>query len=254
VVAVVATTALAAWGCRRRTVDTTISPERMQRYEANMLRHAERDTGCPAAQLSPQLIHSDPRVYAVYGCDQPIEYWLRCSRNNRRCSWRHVPRLHEQAAPMLGCQPESVQIQPTQAPNIRYASGCGASMAFAIQCNAAACGWTQTVAPQGGGGVIVVPQQQAQAQAQPAGPAQAPPAGAPANALQSQVQTQREAILSCVDDATLMLRLRWTADGQVIIQLPPELVGTAAEGCIQAAVGALQVQAQEPGEIAVPLQ
>lgn len=249
-IAVLAIAMVGAFGCRRRRARGTIEPRRMARYEENMLRHAQRDTGCSAAQLSPQLIHPDPRVYSVLGCAQPVEYWLECNEAKTRCRWRDVPRLHEQAAQILGCQPEMVQQQPTQTPNVRWATGCGQRVAFAMQCNAAACGWAQTAAPQGAGGVVVVPQQQTGAQATAQVPAQAPPE----QALQSQVQTQREAILSCVDSGTLTLRLRWTADGQVIVQLPPELVGTAAEGCIQAAIGALTVSAQQAGELEVPLQ
>lgn len=249
-VAAVTFSVVGVWGCRSRSSET-IDPRRLARYERSMLRHAARDTGCPAGQLIPQVIQQQPRVYTVLGCHEPVEYWLECSARGR-CRLRDVPRLTEQAASLLGCQPAMIQQQPTQMPNVRYAIGCGASLAFAIQCNSAACGWAQTIAPQGAGGVVVVnpapqePQRVVVAREEPAAP--------PEDALQSQVQTHREAIMSCVDAASLTLRLRWTADGQVVVQLPAELIGTAAEGCIQAAVGALQVSAHQAGEIVVPLE
>lgn len=253
VVAMVAVAAWAAMGCGGRRA--RVRAARMQQYEREMMRHAQRDTGCHASQLSPQQIHPDPRVYTVLGCAQPVEYWLQCGPRGLRCRLRDVPPLNRIASASLQCPPEMIQPQPTQSPMIRYATGCGRTAPYTMQCNAAACGWAQTGAVQAaGGGVYVVPQAQAQeapAQQQVVVQGQA---AAPAATLQTQVQTQREAILSCIDSATVTLRLRWTSDGQVSVQLPPELVGTAAEGCIQAAVGALRVSAQQSGEIMVPLQ
>src|SRR5690606_5837206 len=107
--------------------------------------------------------------------------------------------------------------------------------------------------PQGAGAVVAAappPQQQQPVVVAPP----APPPQPPSAVLQSQVQQQREAILSCVDSPSLTLRLRWTADGQVILQMPQELLGTAAEGCLQALLGGMRVVAQADGEIVVPLQ
>ncbi len=256
VVGVAALAALGATGCHRR--GGPIRDARMERYTQNMLREAARDTGCALGQLTPTQIASQPAVFTVTGCTAPIEYWLQCGSRNRHCRWQNVPMLNESATASLSCDPQLIQQQPTQAPNVRYATGCGRTAPFTMSCNGAACGWSQTGPVQGAsptvaqppsGGVVVVPQQQAQAVPPPQQPVQAPP-----NALQVQVQAQREAILSCVDDGSLNLRLRWTADGQVIIQLPPSLIGTAAEGCIQAVLGGMRVQAQASGEVVVPIQ
>lgn len=227
---------------------------RMMVYEHQLLRHAQRDTGCPAQQLTPQQINQEPPVYTFLGCDQPVEYWLMCD-HRAHCRPHDVPRLNNIASGALACPPGAIQQQPTQNPTMRYATGCGRTAPFTIQCGGGGCSWQQTGPAQGAGGGAYAgpppPQQPPQQVIVTEPPAQGP---APAATLQTQVQTQREAILSCIDDATLVLRLRWTADGQVIIQLPPELAGTAAEGCIQAAIGALRVSAQQAGEVEVPLQ
>lgn len=240
---------LGASGCGRRArIAAARADSRFARYERNLMRLGARDTGCAPAQLQAQMVQSEPGVYAVIGCSQPVDYWLRCGRRNR-CQWERVPLLNETAAPSLQCAPQMIQQQPSQAPNVRYAAGCGQMQPFTITCNPGGCMWAAAGPPQPAGAPA---QQQVAVQTQ----AQAPPAQGPADpaALQSQVQAQREAILSCIDSGTLSLRLRWTADGQVILQLPAELQGTAAEGCIQAAVGALRVSAQQAGEVVVPLQ
>ncbi len=242
-IGVAAIAALGGTGCRSRAV---VNDARMARYRESMIRDAARDTGCSPGQLVPSQIAAQPAVYTVTGCASPIEYWLECGRRGR-CRWRNVPTLNESAATSLQCAPQTIQQQPSQAPNVRYATGCGRTAPFTMSCNSVACGWAQsgpvqTVGPtveQGpAGGVVVVPQEQ---------PTQAP-------ALQAQVQAQREAILSCIDDGSLTIRLRWTADGQVVVQLPPELVGTAAEGCVQAVLGGMRVQAQASGEVVIPIQ
>jgi hypothetical protein len=248
-IGVAAVAALGATGCHSRAV---VNDARMERYRESMLRDAARDTGCSPGQLTPMQISAQPAVFTVTGCAAPIEYWLQCSRR-RRCRWQHVPTLNEAAAASLGCAPQMVQQQPSQAPNVRFASGCGRTAPFTMTCNGVACGWAQTgpvaaaaapgpvVAQPPSGGVVVVPQQQ-------------PQGSPPPNAVQTQVLAQREAILSYIDDGTLTLHLRWTADGQVVVEVPPALVGTAAEGCVQAVLGGMRVQAQASGEVVVPIQ
>ena len=242
--------ALGASGCGRRARIARIAAgqadSRFQRYERNLMRLGARDTGCPEAQLQAQMVQAEPGVYAVIGCAQPFDYWLRCGRRNR-CQWVRVPLLNESAAPSLQCAPQMIQQQPSQAPNVRYAAGCGRIQPFTVSCNPGGCMWAAAGPPQ-----AAAPPQQQQVVVRPPTTQGQPPAD-PA-ALQSQVQAQREAILSCIDSGTLSLHLRWTADGQVILQLPVELQGTAAEGCIQAAVGALRITAQQAGEVVVPLQ
>jgi hypothetical protein len=243
-VVVAAAAVLGGTGCHRRAV---VSDARLQRYAERLIREAARDTGCDAGQLAPSQIAAQPAVFTVTGCAHPIEYWLECSRRGR-CRWRNVAGLNEAAAASLACAPPSIRQQPSQAPNVRFASGCGRTAPFTMTCNGVACGWSQsgpvqaqagvpTVAQPPSGGVVVVPQQQPVP-----------------NAIQSQVQAQREAILSCVDDGNLTLTLRWTADGQVLVQLPPELVGTAADGCVQAVLGGMRVRAQASGQVVVPIQ
>lgn len=249
IAALVGLAALGGAGCRPRVV--SIDDARVARYTENLVRHAARDTGCHASQLVPQRIAVQPAVFTVTGCAQPIEYWLRCRRNY--CSWRHVPTLNEAAVSSLQCPAHAIQQQLTEAPNVRMAVGCGRAQPFTIVCNGVACGWAPSGPAQVTASVAVAP---APTSAQPA-VAVAPPAPAPqppSAVLQTQVQQQREAILSCVDSAAITLRLRWTPDGQVIVQLPPELLGTAAEGCVQAVLGGLRVVAQGAGEIVVPIQ
>ncbi|HEY8431125.1 MAG TPA: hypothetical protein VIL20_22250 [Sandaracinaceae bacterium] len=236
--------ALMAGACRTQVVVRT--DPRTERYTRHLIQIAARDTGCHPSALVPTQIASQPAVFTVTGCQAPVEYWLQCGRRN--CRWRRVARLEESAAASLGCAPTMIAVQPTQTPNVRYASGCGRTASFTVVCNGAACGWAPTGPVQG---------------AVAAAPAQPPPATAvvvpgpepaPPTAIQSQLQAQREAILSCVDSGPLTLRVRWTADGQVLVQLPPEMVGTAAEGCVQAVLGGLRVTAQAAGEIVVPIQ
>lgn len=244
---VIALIAAAAGGCAGRRA--RLEARRYERYTRNLVNTASQQTGCPAAALTPQQIADGPPVFTVTGCTTPIEYWLECrGRGNRNCDWRNVALLNEAAAMPLGCPPQGIQQQLTAAPNMRYATGCGRTAAFTIACNGAACGWAQSSPVQGGTGMVVMQQPQPQVGPQP------PPPQSPDAAIQAQVQMHREAILSCLDEGSITLRLRWTADGQVLIQLPANLAGTAAEGCINAVLGALRVAASAPGEVTVPVQ
>ena len=252
VLATLCLTLIGAWGCRRRRPPVTASGALNARYERTLLRHAARDTGCSAGQLSTLQVHAAPPVWSVTGCTTPIEYWLQCSRRNR-CRWRPVPLLNEAAAPQLQCPPQAIQQQPSQQPNVRFAAGCGRQQPFTVACNGAGCGWAPAGPPQQMGGQAVAqqqPQQQPQGQPQTV----TVQVTTPSTNLQSQIEAQREAILSCIDGAAVTLRVRWTSEGQVILQLPPELVGTVAEACVQAAVGSLTVAADQGGEVVIPLQ
>jgi hypothetical protein len=252
----VAFVALASIGCGRRTV--VITGARYEQYEANLLRFAARDTGCHPSQLVPQQIASDPPVLTVTGCAQPVEYWLRCVRGGRNCRWLQIPPVTHQASPLLACPPEMVAPQPGPAPHVRFASGCGRGVQLAMTCNTAACGWAPVGPVQVMGVAAAPPPVQAPPmQSSATVVVQAPPVSAASpmgGSVQAQLEAQREALLSCVDAGSVVLRMRWTADGQVIAQLPPELVGTAADGCIQAVLGSVRVQAQAAGEIVLPLQ
>jgi hypothetical protein len=249
IILAVALAAVAATGCRSRA---SRDARMMARYERNVIRYAARDTGCSANQLTPQQITQEPAVVTVTGCTTPIEYWLDCrGRGGRYCRWHNVPHLNESAAQALACPPQAIQQQLTQSPNVRYATGCGRTGMFTMMCNGAACGWALSGPVQGGPMVAGPP---GQVGAPPPNVPVPPPGQQPSNILSSQVQLQREAILSCVDEGSLTLNLRWTADGQVLVQLPPHLQGTAAEGCIQAVVGSLRVSAQAAGEVSVSVQ
>ncbi len=248
VVALIALTAVGTMGCGRRA--RRIQNALHARYQQNLVRLAARDTGCPPQALSSGQIAQD--VYTVTGCSQPVEYLLACGRRGRRCRWIRIAPLNEAAAAALQCQPQMVQQQPTQMPNTRYAVGCGRQAAFSMQCAGRSCGWAMSGPPQG-----VAPTVAVQPQGQPAPPqayVAAPAAQGGAAAVQSQLMTQREAILSCVDVGSINVTVRWTAQGAVQIALPPELVGTAAAGCIQAAVGTLRIVTQQAGEITIPVQ
>src|SRR5690606_35567755 len=118
-------------------------------------------------------------------------------------------------------------------------------------CNQVACGWTPSGPAQALANAAPPPPPP---QPQPTVVPPPPVAAAPSALIESQVRQQREAILSCVDSPSLTLRMRWTADGQVIVQMPQELLGTAAEGCLQALLGGMRVAAQAGGEIVVPVQ
>lgn len=246
VVVLVALVGASAFGCRRHVV---VEDGRGMRYQRNLIRYAVRDTDCPAAQLTPMQIGAQPDVYTVTGCTFPVEYWLQCGRG-RHCRWQRVPTLNEQAAASLACQPQLIQQQLTQAPNVRIAAGCGRQATFQIACNGAACGWALASGIQGGaaapppsyGGTAVQPTAQ---------PAAAPPETA---ALQAQLSAHREAIMSCIDQPGVNLTIRWTAQGLVQIALPPELAGSAAEGCVQAALGTLRIAATQAGQVTIPVQ
>lgn len=146
VVAIVALMAAGAFGCHRRAV---VQDGRAERYQRHLMRYAARDTGCNEAQLVPSQIGQQPGVYTVTGCSFPVEYWLECGRGGRHCRWRRIPTLNEQAATSLGCQPQLIQQQLTQAPNVRIAAGCGQQASFQMLCNGAACGWAMTGPAQG---------------------------------------------------------------------------------------------------------
>ncbi len=250
VVALVALMAAGAFGCRRHVV---VQDGRAARYQQHLIRYAARDTGCQAGQLTPMQIGQQPGVYTVTGCSFPVEYWLQCGRRGRHCRWRRIPTLNEQAAATLACQPQMIQQQFTQAPNVRVAAGCGRQATFQIACNGEACGWAMagpiggaaaaTPPPGYGGATVVQPTTQ---------PAAGPPVDT--TAVQAQLQQHREAILSCIDGPGVNLTVRWTAQGVVQIALPPELAGSAAEGCIQAALGTLRIAASQAGQITVPVQ
>ncbi|MBX3272753.1 MAG: hypothetical protein KF729_21000 [Sandaracinaceae bacterium] len=244
-IALAALTVTAALGCGRRHTVVVRDAGRGQRYQESLIRLAARDTGCHPGQLTPMQIGQEPGVYTVTGCTVPMEYWLHCVRRGRNCQWRRIPTLNEQAAPLLGCAPQMIQQQFTQAPNVRLAAGCGRQGTFQMGCNGAACGWGMTGAVGGGGapppgyggGVAVEPT--------------AAQGGQETAALSAQLQQQREAILSCVDQPMVNLTLRWTAQGIVQVALPPEMAGSAAEGCIQAALGTLRVAASQPGQLSI---
>jgi len=241
VVAVLALVIMSAWGCGRRAVVQDGSSARQQR---ELLAYGERHTGCPAGQLQTVMIGQSPAVWSVMGCTQPREYWLNCAR--RRCRWERVHTLNEIAARTMQCPPQMIQQQLTQSPNLRVATGCGQQMTYGMQCNGRDCDWAPTgaaapVAASSGGGTPVTPT----AQPQPS---------ASGGSLTGQLQAQREAILTCTDRDTIELTLRWTADGMVQVQLPPDLAGSAAEGCIQAALANLRVQAEQAGSVTIPVQ
>jgi hypothetical protein len=244
-----------AAGCRGR------SPQAMaDRYTRNLLVLASRDSGCAPAQLQIQQIH--PEVYSVAGCTIPYEYWLRCNARNR-CAWERVMTVNEAASTVMSCPLNMVQQSPTADPTTRYATGCGRSAVFGIQCAAVGmgCGWvSRGAAPSG---PVIVEQgtiPNAQRDPQVLVVPQPPPATldvqiqAPAASVQAQVMAQREALLSCVDGSSMSLTLRWTPQGQVQLQAPPQIAGTAAEGCMQAVVGTLHVQAAGAGQTIVALQ
>lgn len=252
VVGLLAAVAVGAWGCRRHR-PAIHNGQLSERYERSLLRLASRETGCEEAMLSPALLtRGDPAVYTVSGCQQPVEYWLRCRTPRAvRCDWERVTPLAETAAANMQCTANAMSQQPTQQPTTRYASGCGRQAPFTISCNAVGCGWAMSGPIEGAGPPVAAGDSQVAVQTGQPGQG-----GAPGQNLQQQLMTQRDAIMSCLDDVSgLALTLRWTAQGQVILQIPQELTNTAAEGCIRAAVGALQVPPQaQPGEVTVNLQ
>lgn len=247
----VAIFAVAALGCGRRAVVRDGSARGHQR---NLVRLAARATGCQGNQLQPTMIGANPPVWSVMGCSFPVEYWLSC--RGRRCHWQPIPTLNEQAAAPLQCQPQMIQQQLTQAANMRVATGCGRQGTFAVACNGTACGWAmaQSQAPAAMPVPAAPPAALPPPQAGTAVTATAAPTAADQSAVNTELSNQREAILSCIDTPTVNLTVRWTADGLVQIQLPPELTGSAAEGCIQAAVGTLRITAQRAGQLTVPVQ
>ncbi|MCB9595161.1 MAG: hypothetical protein H6719_20760 [Sandaracinaceae bacterium] len=251
-VALVALTAVGTYGCHRRVV---VNHAQASRYQRNLLRYAQRDTGCQAGQLTPVQIGQQPDVFTVTGCTFPVEYWLSCGRRGRRCSWQRIPTLNEQAAAPLQCQPQMIQQQLTQNPNVRVAGGCGNQGTFQMACNGQACGWA-LAGPIAGQAVATAPPPPAYQGGAGGGVAVQPTAqpGQETAAVQAQLQSQREAILSCIDGPGINLTVRWTAQGLVQIALPPEMAGSAAEGCIQAALGTLRVAATQAGQVTIPVQ
>ena len=263
-------------GCRRRG-PRTANGGLSVRYQRNLLRLAARATGCSEVQLTPMQIGAGPDVYTVTGCQTPVEYWLRCGRRGRRCRWEQLPTLNQQAAAALQCQPQMIQQQLTQQPNTRVATGCGRQAMFGVACNGESCGWAMASNLQTAGGAGQIPPPPAQplppppATASVASPPAAasvasPPATASvapapaatatgaAGAVIGQLQAQREAILSCTEAPSIDLTIRWTAQGQLLVQLPQGQAGTPAEGCIQAALGTVQVPPQQAGEVTVRVQ
>lgn len=243
--AVLTLSLLVAGGCRRRAPLGSPGGGLDHREYSQLMRYATRHTGCGEAVLTPTLISTAPNVYSVTGCAQPVEYWQHCSR--RRCRWRRIEPAHETAAEWLQCQPTMVQQQMTAAPTTRTVVGCGQALTLTLGCDGRTCVWNPAMQGQ--------QQVYAQTPAAPPPPRDVQVGGGASMLLSAQVQAQREAVLSCVDPgASLTLSLRWTAEGSVLLQLPPELAGTASEGCIQAALGALQVAAQAPGQVRVPVR
>lgn len=240
---------LSGCGRRRSILD---NPRYVQRFERQLIGLAAVESGCPPTSVVP--VRVDRQLWVTNTCNAPREYTIECGRRN--CQWRPVPTLADAAAPLLSCQPQMVQQQvlnPTQ----RNAVGCGRAAPFVLSCQSPSlCGWSAAgpvvaqqvgvagvsagAPPTSGGVTVQVPS--------------APPAAAPSSNLQQQIQNQREAVLSCIEGTTLTLRLRWGPDGQVIIMLPEQMIGTVAEQCIQAVLGGLTVQTDVAGEIVVPLQ
>lgn len=246
---VLAALVLGACGGSRSPLD---NPRLLARYERNLPAAAARDSGCAPGAITATRVARE--VWVAQTCNLPIEYRIECA--GRSCNWIRLPTLNEQAAPLLQCQPQLIQQQPAGVPTVRVASGCGRQATFSLTCNGPACGWSATSA------VVTLAPQTVDPVA-PLGSEPAPPrvttsggeGGDPSASLQSQVELQRDALMSCIEGAegTITLTLRWTGDGRVNIVLPPQMAGTVAEGCIQAILGALSVSAQSPGEVVVPL-
>ena len=241
---------LSVSGCGRGR--HAIAPNGLSAHEHELLlATASQTTGCPAGALSAEAISSTPVVMTVTGCGAPVEMLQVCGRRGRRCQWEPLARIEESAAGALQCPPQQIQQQPGQMPNQRWVQGCGRSAGFALNCGGAMCAWAQAGPVQmQGPAQFQAPQQQQQQTVTVQGNGSMNPGGN----LEAQVAAQREILMSCIDSGNLVLNLRWTAEGQVLVSLPDNLAGTAAEGCIQAALGALRVQAASPGEITVPIQ
>lgn len=202
----------------------------------------QRDTGCPAAQVATAQINASPPVYTVQACGTSAEYWGLC--DGRGCQWSRIADMSGLAAGPLSCGASTIVEQPTGQPLVRNAVGCGRMLAFTLMCTPSSCSWSQTGPVQGSGGFVATNT-----------PPPPPPTGSgPGANLQAQITTQRDAILSCVDVPSFNLTLRWTPEGQVTVQLPPEIAGTSAEGCVQAAVGQLSVRAEASGQVIIPVQ
>ncbi|MFK7990822.1 MAG: hypothetical protein AB8I08_32685 [Sandaracinaceae bacterium] len=240
ILAVLALSMLVAGGCRRRSAPAGQNGALDSRQYSRLMRYAERHTGCDESVLSPTLISTGPNVYSVTGCAHPADYWQQCSR--RRCRWQRIEPAQEVASQMIQCPTTNIQQQMTQSPMMRSVTGCGQTLTMTLGCDGRSCQWHAST------------QGQQQVYAQPAQVHDAP-VGSVSARLSAQVQAQREAVLSCLDaGVNLTLSLRWTEQGAVVVQLPPELAGTPSEGCIHAALGALQVSAQQPGQVRVPIQ
>ena len=252
----IATSAMVATGCGRRAAryearQNALHERMALRYTQQLLRIASADTGCSPQQLTFTAI--TPEVYMVIGCGLPHEYLLDCPR---RCRWLRIEPTPSIASGVLQCSPEMIQLEPQGSPMRRMASGCGRMASFDLVCQAEHCNWTQS-------GPVVARAQQPTGQTvhvrgqvssgQSSGQSLVVDHQIPLAALQSQIAGQRDALLQCLGGSGIHLGFRWTAEGQVIVSLPPNLAGSATESCLNGILGNLRVNASAPGEVLIPV-
>lgn len=69
------------------------------------------------------------------------------------------------------------------------------------------------------------------------------------NEVRIWLDSQRDAILTCAERSTALVKARWDLDGEVSLGFGGDLAGTTAEGCLQSALGTHHVTAGATGEL-----
>lgn len=230
---------IALLGCHRHRAEVGVAGgvQATDRQIRNAVALAARDMQCPEATLSAGQIGES--LYTVHGCGRSREYLLMCSGRGRACRWQPVVPVEQVAASETGCTTFSIA-EPS--PIERSLTGCNQTFTYMIGCNVSACAWghaatsgavVQTAAP---------PPQTTTVAPTPVATASGTATIDPQSALMdlaSQRWTQAQACLGGQHiDATLTLGL----DGRITAELDAPLHGTAAEACVQQAVGDVQVQ------------
>ena len=256
--------ALSACGHGRGLATGRLTGHRLRR----VMSIASRDMGCPASQLTPMEIAEG--VVSVSGCGDSREYAMACP-GRHHCEWTAIQPVAQVAITELQCATGTVAVQaPTS--TVRDVSACGATLRYQLMCSSVGCGWARdpaTPLPMQQPQIVAAsaqPQVVVASSAQPQTTIVVPQAPVGVVATGTAVideTTVRRVLGDRIDAARACFGGQAGAqvigeiggDGRVLFRLPPPHAGTAAEACVQTALGSFQLSgaARVAGTVTITL-